>query len=633
MGKHGLQGCDKMANIEGNEILRRGGSYNTAVITTWQLVSQNIEGNYSTIRLRQYFIYGGSNGSVGSDYSSFGVLGTEFKTGSYRYYPGNTLLGSKDITVYHNTDGTFPQYSVGMWSHSFHFKPSQETWGNIGAGAVARIPRNATVTSATDFNDEQNPTIKYNNPGGFRINARLEFGGTNIRRDNISNTGSYTFNLTEAERKLLRQKCVTNSMTVRQVIATCIGGTNETGWSWLDKTMTIVNGNPTFSNFTFKDINSTTVALTGNNQNIVIGKSNIQATIPAASKAIPKKEAAMSKYRLSIDNKSTDINYSPSADVNGVINGATNGTISVFAVDSRNNSTEVKKLATKIINYTPLNKIKIDAFRTNGVSEDTKLILEGDINQINFGKTTNRIKYSQFRYKVAGSSTWSGYKPITLSVSNNKFTFNGLIIGDTSRGFNINNSYQIEVLVKDELSEVTFTDTLGSGIPTLALAKKGVGIMGKYDDNVGGALQIRGKNPFERNIMTIYHNSRYNISNQQLVHFTQNVKIGNNLTFRDNSIVIGKNIHHILVSATFSWWQSKIRGQLKIILRRRGKTEICGVWEENNERAGDTNSVQITPFLTTVVEGDMIDMVVFVNNEINVLADGRETFITVEVVD
>ena len=99
------------------------------------------------------------------------------------------------------------------------------------------IPRQANVTGYNDFNDEQNPTITYNNPGGFRINARLEFGGTNIRRDNIPNTGSYTFNLTDDERKLLRQKCTGDSMTVRGVIATCIGGTTENYWSYWDRTL------------------------------------------------------------------------------------------------------------------------------------------------------------------------------------------------------------------------------------------------------------------------------------------------------------------------------------------------------------------------------------------------------------
>ena len=90
------------------------------------------------------------------------------------------------------------------------------------------IPRQANIAGATDFNDEGNPKIAFTNPAGFRINARLEFGSSNlydaiIRRDNIPNTGSYTFNLTEEDRNLLRNQCTnSNTLRVREVIGTCV---------------------------------------------------------------------------------------------------------------------------------------------------------------------------------------------------------------------------------------------------------------------------------------------------------------------------------------------------------------------------------------------------------------------------
>ena len=59
--------------------------------------------------------------------------------------------------------------------------------------------------------------------------------------------------------------------------------------------MSITNANPTFYNFIFEDINSTTVSLTGNNQNVIIGYSNVRATIPLEYKAIANKQATMSK--------------------------------------------------------------------------------------------------------------------------------------------------------------------------------------------------------------------------------------------------------------------------------------------------------------------------------------------------
>ena len=280
--------------MNGTEFARISGSYSTAFIGTYERTGQSTSGNYTTFKLRAYFYYGGST-SVGSSSSSFSIDGTTVKTGSYRYYPGYTLLGEKDITVYHNNDGSWPGRPVSISASSYHMSGSAS--GNLWA---PDIPRQANVTGYNDFNDEQNPTITYNNPGGFRINARLEFAGTNIKRDNISNTGSYTFNLTDDERKLLRQKCTGNSMTVRAVIATCIGGTTENYWSYWDRTMTIVNGNPTFDNFNFADVNEKTIALTGSNTSIIKGYSNVKVAIPSSMKATANKEATLSKYRVSI---------------------------------------------------------------------------------------------------------------------------------------------------------------------------------------------------------------------------------------------------------------------------------------------------------------------------------------------
>lgn len=133
--------------MNGTEFARRNGSYSTAVIGTWQLIGQDKGANTSTIRVYLYFYYGGST-SVGSTISgaTFGAMGQTFKTGSYRYYPGYTLLGYTDITISHNADGSFPGVSLGFWSYSYHFQPNQETWGSAGARSVPSIPRYANFT-------------------------------------------------------------------------------------------------------------------------------------------------------------------------------------------------------------------------------------------------------------------------------------------------------------------------------------------------------------------------------------------------------------------------------------------------------------------------------------------------------
>ncbi len=493
--KRGLQGCDSM---NGTEYSRRTGSYSTAVIGTWQLLSQNISANTSTIRLYLYGYYGGST-SAGSSVSraTFGCMGVTLFTGSYRWYPGYTLLGYTDITVGHNSDGTFPQTRVGFWSYSYHFQPNQETWGYIPEKALPTIARQANITRADNFNSNGKPYMEFTNPGGFKLNLRLEFAGVNISRNNYYGSGGYTFELTDEERNLLLSKCPNgNSLTVRYVVATFIGSNSETHWSYVDRTMTVVDANPIFSDFQFEDVNSKTLALTGNKLNVIKGYSNVKVTIPAINKAVAQKLATMNKYRFNCGDKSTDITYSEDTSVNGTIANVPNGTFNVYAIDSRNNSTLVTKLANKEIEYTPLTKNSIDIARNNGVSENVTLKINGSIDTVDFGLKSNSIKNAQFRYKSTKSgSEWSTYQDLTLNVSNGNFSYDGLVKGDTeSLGFDVANSYEVEVLVEDELSSVTFTDKFGSGTPNIALAKNGVGIMGKYDEEEGGLLQVAGKN-------------------------------------------------------------------------------------------------------------------------------------------
>lgn len=501
--------------MNGTEFARVGGSYNTAFIGTYQVLSQSTSGNYTTFRLYGYFYYGGGTQVSSQTSGGFYLDGTYIYGASYTFGPGYHLLGTKDITVGHNNDGSYPGRYVGISAQSWHMSGS--SGGNIYAG---NITRQAYVTGATDFNDEGNPRITFTNPAGFRINARLEFGGTVIRRDNISNTGSYTFDLTTAERDLLRSKCPnSNTLTVREVIATCTSGTTESFWSWQDKTMTIVNANPTFSNFEFEDVNPITLSLTGNNQNIIQGYSNVKVTIPTNYIATANKQATMSKYSFTCSDVQRDIAYSDSESTNNTIEGVKSGVFNVYAIDSRNNSTLVTKNANQTIAYNQLVKGNISIARQNGVAEETTLTISGTVDLVDFGQVINSIQESKYRYKTTDSSTWSNYKNITVSVDNEgNISFSNLIQGDTSDGFDIGNSYNIEFLISDELSTIVFTANLGSGIPNIALHKDGVGIMGKYDTNEGGLLQIAGKKIYTEEV--IYENYSGNTGN---ITLTQNI--------------------------------------------------------------------------------------------------------------
>lgn len=476
--------------MNGTEFARVSGSYNTAFIGTYQVLEQNVNGNYTVFRLYGYFYYGGGTQVSSAMGNGFYLDGTYIHSGNYTFSPGYHLLGTKDIVVGHNADGSYPGRNVGISASSWHM--SGATSGNIYAGKINRLAVINTFTG-NDINGNFNVTYtSYISTYTYKL--RLSIPNV-IALETYEYASNTTFTLSNETIEYL-YTYTTNSNTVRlgAVIETWNGNTKLGESTELINVCVISNANPIFTNFTFEDTNSTTTALTGNNQKIIQGYSNVKATIPIEFIAEAQKGATMVKYSFTCSDDQKDIIYSASESTNNTINNVKSGVFNVYAIDSRNNSTLVTKNANQTISYTPITKGTATTTRQNGVLEQTTLSLNGTVDLVNFGQVTNSIQEAKFRYKITDSSTWSNYRNITLTVDNNgNYSYNGLIQGDTNNGFDTGHSYNIEIVVSDNLSTVTFTANLGSGIPNIALHKNGVGIMGKYDTSVGGLLQVAGK--------------------------------------------------------------------------------------------------------------------------------------------
>jgi hypothetical protein len=486
-----------MASFEGS-IGTPSGAFNLKVEYSY---SQSVSGNYSDVTATGYVKRNRSSVSPynSSSSSSLVINGTsKGYSGSYDLRSdGYKTIISNTVRVSHNNDGT---KSITI-SFSFNGKlSSYYPNGSISQTiTLPTIPRKATVSAGTDFNDEGNPKITFSNPGGFSLMPYLNFylNGSvvlNLTRSKGSYSSPYTWSLTNAERTQIRTALKNvNSCQLTEGVDTYNGST-KLGYSSVTKTVSIVNANPTFSNFEFEDVNPITLALTGNNQNVIRGYSNIKATIPVEYIATANKEATMKKYSFVCSDAQRDITYSSSESTNNTIEGVKAGVFNVYAIDSRNNSTLVTKNANETIDYNPLIKNQITIARQNGTSEYTTLNFNGKADLINFGLATNSIQEAKYRYKITDSSTWSNYTDLTLTIDQDgNFSFNDLIQGDTAEGFDIEHSYNIEVLIADELSTIIYTANLNSGIPGLAIHKNGVSVMGKYDVEEGGLLQIAGK--------------------------------------------------------------------------------------------------------------------------------------------
>lgn len=358
----------------------------------------------------------------------------------------------------------------------------------------------ATINQAPNFNIGENPTITWSNPGGCTTIAYAE----NIVNGNpesvlsgevnVTNQNSYTYQLNAST--LYGKVPNSNSGIIRYVIRSSNDGKNY--WSTVDRTYYVTNSNPIFSDFSFKDTNNTTVALTGSNQKFIRGYSNLQATISTANKAVAQNYASMKNYTLTVGTKNSgEVAYSNSANVDLSVSSIDNNIVFVTAKDSRQNTTAVQKVISdeNYYTYNDLTITKCTLTRSEGgVGTQVTLNYEGYIWNNSFGNKQNSIKSVSYEYKVAGTNDWKvGTTELSPNVSGNTYSQAILIQGDLAgSGFNDQNSYDFRLTVTDELTTKQFTITFGAGKPLVAYHKNGMAIGKKYDTSDDSVLQVSG---------------------------------------------------------------------------------------------------------------------------------------------
>ena len=127
-----------------------------------------------------------------------------------------------------------------------------------------------------------NPTIWYNNQAGSAA-ASLEVRLANLDWHTVSTTSSqYTFNLTEAERNILRKNTPGKSREIKFYIRRAMSGNIIDN---IDYTVifSVVNAEPTITG-AVEDTNAATLALTGDKNKLVKYYSNAKVTYTAAAK-------------------------------------------------------------------------------------------------------------------------------------------------------------------------------------------------------------------------------------------------------------------------------------------------------------------------------------------------------------
>ena len=409
-----------------------------------------------------------NKGNPNSSSGSFTITSLSINT----YYNIKLRATSKDGSVV-TTTGTIKQNTYNKVTGSLY---------KNGTKLKVTTGIQLTTTDKLEFKEISNPAgctykIYFETPDNTR---RLTQSGTTITAAQIQSMFQYFPN--------------SNSQSFNVGIATMNGDT-EAQYIDFYGNLVITNSNPTFNNFTYEDTDEKCKILTGGNQGIIKGYSDVKINISSANKATGKDYATITKYRAVIGEKQKEIGYSNSSNVSGQIDNVDSNVFTVYAIDSRGNSTAKQISPSAFYNYSNIKITKASIIRTNVVGKETELSFEGQYWNNSFGNIINGIVKCYYQYKTTSSDKWvTGATTLTLTFDGSKFSFNGLIKGDAgAEGFSVTNNFNIRIYIEDRLSKSTFDLILGSGTPQLAVAPEGVAVGGMYRADLGEGLQIYGK--------------------------------------------------------------------------------------------------------------------------------------------
>lgn len=364
--------------------------------------------NSSAFKAALYYRRTNTNtGTATNGTGTFGISvdGVNYTTTNHFTIPNdNTWVKAIEVatTIKHGTDGT---KKVQLSASGSIATSSLTATYCSGEATLDYISRKATITSAPNFTDEENPTITYSNPTGTAVESLKacltmgDFIEPTVAWRDISKTGtSYTFNLTDAERTALHKETKGATGGAIFLIKTVINGIEEL--SMLSTVLTIVNGNPIFTSnqISYEDM-SAVADITENPLHIVQNQSYLAVTVADAT---PKKQATISKYEITVNGVTEILTESGTAYFNQ-INSSSDIKASVKVTDSRGFTTTAEKTITMLAWSLPTFTVSLE--RLNNYEDETHLKVDASVSYVN-GKNTTAITY---QYKENGGEYGSVY--------------------------------------------------------------------------------------------------------------------------------------------------------------------------------------------------------------------------------
>lgn len=371
-----------------------------------------------------------------------------------------------DYKINHNSDGSKSINVEYTYSQSSTVSYTPKAASVTGTMTLTTIPRKTWPNVSSGY-VEGNGRVWFEPAStSFKHSIKITCG-TNVKYVN-SNGGLQTseVKLTGKDYSFQIPKDYYNEFTGKSTTATAelntysndalIGSVSQsfTIYTLEDKCLPYVTG-------TLKDVNSTTITLTGDANKLVKGYSTGRATITSirASSANDSK-ATITELKIGGTSVSTSTTTKDFSKISSK-------TVDVYVKNSRGYSKTFTLSATSLINYIPLT-INADFKRTTQTGSEVKLTYKGNYFNQSFGSVSNTLTLS-WAYKKKTSSSYTSGGTLTPTINGNTYS------GNTNCGsiFLYTEAYDFIIYYADKLVNTNYKDEITKGVPLFAVFQDG----------------------------------------------------------------------------------------------------------------------------------------------------------------
>ena len=362
------------------------------------------------------------------------VAGTK-KTSSTRIQlkDGTRITGCEgSTTITHNAEGK-ASFSISVKAAIY-----QASYNCEGSKTFTldTIPRKATITEASGFNDESNTTIKYTNPAGGTLQTAIynADGSKAIIAYRECSGSSYTYNFTTAERTALQNACLTaNSTNVRIYLKTTLG--SNTFYHYKTVKLSIINCAPTIAPTAIEDQDADGVkntAATGSNMRWVEGYSDIAyAFNPTFKKGATLKSCSVACGQPFIDNSLSGVLYN------------VNGDSVLFSLTDSRGNTVFKSIDGTLVEgyFKPTINISASGELVSDTMAKITLRIKGTYFNGQIKSGVNNALTFQYRHKAGSNGSWGAWTALSGTYANGSFNFTRVIGEDFD--YNLAHTFQV----------------------------------------------------------------------------------------------------------------------------------------------------------------------------------------------